>query len=136
MLLPVRAEVPLQKVTWPEAPVPVWQAVPLFERRPLAAIETQPAVPPPAPRKSCEVEAAPVTVSEDEVALVEKRLVEEAVAAKVEPVVVPFPLTKKLPARESLWFGVDEPMPKKPEASKVTAEMVEVAKVWGLVVAM
>ena len=58
-----------------------------------------------------------------------KRLVEEAVPVKKDPVVVPLPFTKTLPATDRRSFGVDEPMPTLPFASIVRADIVEVAKV-------
>ena len=54
----------------------------MLETNPLAAIDTQPAVPPPMPKNSCEVEAVPVTVRIDEVAKVEKRLVKVPLVEK------------------------------------------------------
>ena len=67
----------------PELTVPLPQAILVFEIRPVAEKVAQPAVPPPAfETKSCEVEAVPVTVSTEEVALVEKLLVLLAVVAK------------------------------------------------------
>jgi len=58
---------------------------------------------------------------------VAKRLVLEAVVAK-KLVLVPFPLTNKLPLIESLSLGVEEPIPTNPLLLIVRADMEEVAK--------
>ena len=57
---------------------------------------------------------------------VENKLVEEATVAKLL-VVVALPETKRLPETERAWLGVEEPMPRKPLASRVKAGVVEVA---------
>jgi hypothetical protein len=92
-------------------------------------------LPPSDETKSCEVDAVPVTVKIDEVALVEKRLVDDAVVLK-KLVEVPLPEAKKLPLIDSLSLGVVEPIPNLPLASIVSADIVEVANVDGDAVAM
>jgi hypothetical protein len=58
----------------------------------------------------------------------EKRLVEEATEEK-KLVVVAFPETKRSPSTESLAEGEVVPIPKKPLAVMVRADLVEVAPV-------
>ena len=67
-------------------------------------------------------------------AVVLKRLVEEATVAKLLVEVAP-PEAKILPATLNAWLGVEEPIPTKPLALMVMAAIEEVAKVEALEVA-
>ena len=72
------------------------------------------------------IEADPLTVRVERLPVVEKRLVEEAVVEK-RLVEVALPEMKALPETARAWFGVVEPIPKKPFALIESAAVVEVA---------
>ena len=91
------------------------QAVPVLEINPVAEKVAQPAVPPPLlETKSCEVEAVPVMLREDEVALVEKRLVKVPLLAKKLVLV----LLVVVPCKAVKFWRVDEPVVRKLPAVK------------------